>query len=192
MKTSQIPFLILAIVISQLVDANAILEGKRCIYTKTKPTPKTQTFKLIDDQGSGACIMASFAAYYQFFGVYMELNDGSIRDTSSCCRNDHDECYLAVEYDCGDVIFWFGRDQRSMKVNMVAGETIAYEFVDNTTGSWMHTQHPDHAYRCDSEQAISVHLMISNVHLEPYRDPQKPDFYQPEDRCPLDSIFKYD
>lgn len=139
--------------------------------------------------------MANFAAYFQFGDVYVELNNGIVAEDYSSCPDENNVAYLTIEFDCGGLAFGFGLNpNKTIQVDTIAGTTINYQFENNVVGQeqGMRTQHPDHAYRCDSEQTISTQLVISKIVFEVFRDEKEPDFYQPEEHCSSDSIMKYD
>lgn len=168
---------------------------KVCQQLTTKPSAKTEKYHVNQGNTTNACIVAQFAAYFEVEqGKYVELNNSSVTNASSCQVGD---AKLVIQFDCGELEFSIGQNNDSRAfVRAINGKLQLTNATDpqlfsNSTERFL-TSAKDHSYKCNAEQKIPLNvnaseLVLSNFVLEAFRNASGTEFYQTADECPLDS-----
>lgn len=154
-------------------------------------------FKILSTDKRGICLIANMTAHLEVGqNKYIDLTGGTVKPASKCSDN---ITQLVVDFDCAVIDIRITRNRQSLMELSVVRVRVKRPFyidIKNPMRSGFKAREPDHAYRCVSEQTISlrkgsnnkdsVNLVLSRVRFETFRNVTLTHFYQQPDSCDMD------
>lgn len=171
-----------------------------CTPTGSPTIPTVQDFSIsVKHDNAAPCILMRLGIYAKIgSNKYVDVGVGKINERWSRCPGEVEDLksgLIALRYDCLDLDIMMDREHNDGPIEVISLSGLLHpgeDVVFNSTDNMIRAKQPNHAYRCDREQVLlanqqkNISLVLTSVHIEAFRDPDKRDYYQTEDRCDHD------